>query len=166
MQNFPKKSAAADACEFAVDSVAVIGFKRRYHQLQCGHNGQRNHKRIKPFRAFFRKQSIHENAGKRRRNNTDQRGNQRREHYECNCGFRSAQAAYCKRKNAFSFTRRREFFVRFKHQADACKRLVEGLHRNGITSLRRVVDDSLFSLESVKHDEMIEIPVNDLGKAV
>ena len=112
----------------------------------------------------MRQEAVHKNSGKRRRDHPDQRGNERRKYDENNGNLCSAQPFYGKREDAFPLSGGNKVFVRFKHQADACKRLVEGLHGHGIIALGGVVDDSLFSLESVKHDEVIEIPMNDARK--
>ena len=112
----------------------------------------------------MRQEAVHKNSGKRRRDHPDQRGNERRKYDENNGNLSSVQPFYGKREDAFPLSGGNKVFVRFKHQADACKRLVEGLHGHGIIALGGVVDDSLFSLESVKHDKVIEIPMNDARK--
>ena len=112
----------------------------------------------------MRQKAVHKNTRKRRRDNTYQRRNEGRKHDKSNGNLSSVQPFYGKREDAFPLSGGNKVFVRFKHQADACKRLVEGLHGHGIIALGGVVDDSLFSLESVKHDKVIEIPMNNARK--
>ena len=132
--------------------------------MKCRHCRQCENERIKPIGTFVRQKAVHKNTRKRRRDNTYQRRNEGRKHDKSNGNLSSVQPFYGKREDAFPLSGGNKVFVRFKHQADACKRLVEGLHRHRIIALGRIVDDSLFSLESVKHDKVIEIPMNDTGE--
>ncbi len=159
-KHFPHKRRTAYHIHFSVDFESVDLAYPRNNYLNNPERRQRDDKRRYPFGVFARQKSVKKNAGKCGIYDAYKRRYKRCKNNKRNGNTGTGKTLFRIRKHGLRLSARHKGLRRLKKQTDTRKRLIESFHRDCIRSFCGVVYDRFFSAKAVKHNKVIEVPMD------